>query len=147
MSWASSDAKIWVSSVTRLHGAHPGLSLAAGMIDVDVKSKTSGELERACITIKCKPIPATLTQDSSSWRKSHFVDGSLDIHPDHIELLSTGIVNDWQNNLDIHMDRLYIRGSQRIFVIVIKSVFIATTQSQTSQLARDLNSLRNWNVN
>jgi hypothetical protein len=120
-SWASSNAKIWVSNLTKFHGEHPGLCLAAELIDLDVKSKLSGELERACIKIKCKPMHATLTLRSESNPEDYSIQGSLDIDVDGMETFMTGAVNGWDyDDISFDMDELNIRRLQRIHLVVVQ---------------------------
>jgi hypothetical protein len=118
-SWASSNAKIWVSNLTKFHGEHPGLCLAADMIDLDVQSKESGELEHARIRIKCKPMHATLTPRPGSDYDNYGIEGSLDIDLDGIETLMTGSVNGWNENLSFDMDKLNVCEPQCVYVVVV----------------------------
>jgi hypothetical protein len=46
-SWASSNAKIWASTLTKMHHDHATRCFDAQLVDLDVKSKASGELEHA----------------------------------------------------------------------------------------------------
>lgn len=67
-SWASNDAEIHPSRLFKFHGGHPGVQLGLGLelVELDVNSKASGELEDALMTIKCKPLYATFTPDAPS---------------------------------------------------------------------------------
>jgi hypothetical protein len=65
-SWASNNARIWVSNTTKYHNRCKNKQIWCELEDVDVKAKASGELEKASLRIRCRPIPATLDFGVSS---------------------------------------------------------------------------------
>jgi hypothetical protein len=110
-----------VSNVTKFHGNHEGLRSAADLVDLDVKSKESGELERACIRIKCKPMHATLTPRSGFCPEDYIFEGSLDIDVDGLETLMTGAVNGWTHgSISFDMDSLTICEPQCVRLVIIQ---------------------------
>ena len=60
-SWASSDIEINHSFLTRTHGQHCGHSITAAVVDIDVRTRTSGELEHASVELKCRLLHALHT--------------------------------------------------------------------------------------
>ena len=53
-SWASSNDAILHSSLTKNHGHHSSRHITGAVVNLDVRSKTSGELEHASLRIKCR---------------------------------------------------------------------------------------------
>jgi hypothetical protein len=120
-SWANSNATIWVSPLTRRHRKHPGLCLAADMVELDVKIKNSGELECASIRIKCKPMQATLTPRLGADPGDYSIGGSLHVNLDGVETLI--IERDNGRDYDcteVEMDELGICEPQRVHVVVVQ---------------------------
>ena len=60
-SWASSNAAIHISLLTTFHDIHSSRHIEAELIELDVRTKASGELEDASMKIKCKLLPAIST--------------------------------------------------------------------------------------
>ncbi|KAJ4297800.1 hypothetical protein N0V90_005696 [Kalmusia sp. IMI 367209] len=61
-SWASSDSTIRPSLTTQFHGKHSNRCCDAELIELNVPTKLSGELEEASsFKIKCQPLRATFT--------------------------------------------------------------------------------------
>lgn len=71
-SWASSNAQIWVSFMTKFHGQHASRCFEAELVDIDVRSKVSGELKHASLRLKCKLLAAIITPAPES--QSIFID-------------------------------------------------------------------------
>lgn len=59
-SWASSNAIIFMSGTTQFHGNHEDKQILVDVVDLDVKTKPSGELEHASIRLQCKLLPAII---------------------------------------------------------------------------------------
>ncbi|KAF2850386.1 HET-domain-containing protein, partial [Plenodomus tracheiphilus IPT5] len=53
-SWASSNARIWVSNTTRFHRKCKDKQIWSELENLDVRTKASGELEQASLRIRCK---------------------------------------------------------------------------------------------
>ncbi|KAF2801061.1 HET-domain-containing protein, partial [Melanomma pulvis-pyrius CBS 109.77] len=57
-SWASSNAAINFSLLTKFHGGHSSRHIEAELVELDVRTKASGQLEDASMKIKCKLLSA-----------------------------------------------------------------------------------------
>jgi hypothetical protein len=86
-SWACSDAAIQYSLLTRDHRRHTSRLIEAELLDLQVKSKTSGELEHASMSIKCKLLRSTF------WPAASFASTDPDLH-------GILILNDEKNGQD-----------------------------------------------
>jgi len=65
-SWAFSNDEIVHSSLTRNHGHHSSRHITGAVVNLDVRSKTSGELEHASMRIKCRLLYAVYNHGNST---------------------------------------------------------------------------------
>lgn len=59
-SWASNNHRAWVSNTTKFHRSCPSRQIWPQLEDLDIETKPSGELERASIRIRCRPMRALI---------------------------------------------------------------------------------------
>ncbi|KAI4909769.1 uncharacterized protein J4E92_010540 [Alternaria infectoria] len=71
-SWACTDCPVLLSQLTKRHGGHASRQIEAECVKKHVTGKISGELESATIELKCKPVPATITE-LALWSSSDMV--------------------------------------------------------------------------
>jgi hypothetical protein len=117
-SWASSNAKIWVSCTTKFHRDCQNKQIWIEREDLNVKAKASGELDYASLRIRCKPICAIIKSvpgsDNRPCHKFHgiltFRNSMMDIPVLHIS--GTGI--------NIYIDDWGWEGTRHVQMIVIQ---------------------------
>jgi hypothetical protein len=81
-SWASSNARIWSSTLTKFHRKHAGRTFEAVYVGSNVKTRVSGELDHAYMDIRCKLLRASFVPkfDNQDYRfHSTQPEGYLDL--------------------------------------------------------------------
>jgi hypothetical protein len=120
-SWASSDALIWASSLTKFHGEHSSLCLEAELEDVHVSSKDSGELEDAFMQIKCKPLRSVFTPATILESRDERLDGLLTLIDSGLEPLEVWLPTKVaEPNLRFEKDDVSIDEQLHGYVVVIQ---------------------------
>lgn len=65
-SWASTNGRIWISTLAKFHADCSGRHTMAELVDLDVNAKLSGELTHASIKIRCNPICVSLEREANA---------------------------------------------------------------------------------
>jgi hypothetical protein len=78
-SWASSNAAIESSLLSKFHNRHSSRHIAAELIELKVKTKTSGELEDASMKIRCKLLHAIFTPAAALESPNEELHGLLEL--------------------------------------------------------------------
>lgn len=117
-SWASSDARIWVSNVTKFHASCGNKQIWVELENVDVKAKASGELEKASLRIRCKPICAVIEPDPSFDDETKYsVYGILTFQNSNVSIRAKRSGN---SKFDIRVDDLEREKTRYVYMIVIQ---------------------------
>lgn len=106
-SWACHDGEIHRSSLTRFHRNHKTRHTEAELVEIKVEAKASGELERASISIRCRPLRATFMAwvDPKSPISEHTrAYGTFRLVDNREEYLSV-LQRDWGSDIRFHLDR------------------------------------------
>jgi hypothetical protein len=124
-SWASSNSQSFSSMFSSYHGGHHGRRTEAELVELDVETKASGELEYASIKIKCKPLYALYTPASDALfasRDDGYL-GSLELIGGEGVILECGMFYTGQTGASVTFDHdLYgfIKEQQYGYVVVMQ---------------------------
>lgn len=117
-SWASSDARIWVSNTTKFHRNCKNKQVWSELENMDVKAKASGELEQASLRIRCKPICAVIKSHPSSDSEAKYqVYGVLTFQNSRVDIQAQ---KSGDSEFDIEMDDLEREEIRYVHMIVIQ---------------------------
>ena len=86
-SWVSYNGKIHHSLLFKFHRGHPNRQIDAELFELNVRSKTSGELEDASMKIKCRPLQAIFAPAVASIPADTELQGSLELIDQDGEIL------------------------------------------------------------
>jgi hypothetical protein len=116
-SWASSNDTIWISTVTKFHGDHLQKQIWAKIENLDVRTKPSGELECAPMSVRCKPIYACITPNlNDRYRTIHQFHGTLTFTRRKVEV-QVGLSG---NDFVFHTDDPELERTHYVYMMVIQ---------------------------
>lgn len=123
-SWAVSNGKIWISTLSKFHRMHESRHFETELVDLDIGTKPSGELTHASMKIKCKPMLAMLVPDPNQSLPKYELRGCLvlmedDVHPSDAKL-SEKIA---KIPSKLNMDDPNVCKPQQVYIIVIQRCF------------------------
>jgi hypothetical protein len=86
-SWASRNGRIDYSFLSKFHRGHSSRHIEADLVELDVRAKTSGELEDASMKIKCKVLHAIFTPAAALDPPKNDIQGLLELIDQDGEIL------------------------------------------------------------
>ncbi|KAJ5022811.1 heterokaryon incompatibility protein-domain-containing protein [Bipolaris maydis] len=123
-SWATSNSRVWTYTESKIHRDHKCRRFETEFVDLDVRTKLSGELTHASMRIKCRPMLAMVIPNSGPEIPGHFWRFQLvfmddDIQPSEAKLGGKGVyVTSY-----VSMDDPNFRGPQQVYIILIQRCF------------------------
>lgn len=126
-SWAASNNKTWISTLSKLHRKHQNRWFDTELIDINVETKLSGELTHGSLRIKCKPMLATIIPYTNMPSPNYELSGQImlieeNIHPSNMSLGKEEV----RVPSSLNMDDLDFRGPQLVYIVVIQRCLHAT---------------------
>lgn len=127
-SWATSNNQVWIQVTSRRHRGHKSRYFETEFVDLDVRTKLSGELTHASMRIKCRPMLAVVIPDSNPeismyCYSFHLVLMKGDMHPSEAKLGGKGT----HVTSTLYMDDSNFCGPKQAHVILIRRFFSQTT--------------------
>lgn len=120
-SWAASNNKIWISTLSKFHRRHQSRDFETGLIDINIGTKLSGELTHGSLRIKCKPMLATIIPDANTTRSKYELRGQIMLIEEIMHASNTALDKEEVRVLsDLNMDDLNFREPQQVYIIVIQ---------------------------